>query len=66
MEVDLDAPWENERIVEIRTSRMQVMRGLTIMTGIYKEKRGERVYCGWEGLEGDEHDLTCEFWFFFI
>lgn len=66
--VDLDAPWERERIVEVRTSRMKAMRGMGgVMTGIYKEKRGvggkERIWCGREGLEGDEHDLTCEFFF---
>ncbi|CAG8957946.1 hypothetical protein HYFRA_00000288 [Hymenoscyphus fraxineus] len=60
-EVDLDKSWQDEgvTVVEVRTSGMKDMRGMeSVQTGIYKETRGERVWCGAEGLEGDEHDLT--------
>jgi MOSC domain-containing protein YiiM/ferredoxin-NADP reductase len=55
---DLDAPFENPKIVHLRTAKMQTMRNLSIQTGIYKLPRLGRVFCSSTGLESDEHDLT--------
>ncbi|KAK2625904.1 hypothetical protein QTJ16_005216 [Diplocarpon rosae] len=55
-----DASWhtETEIVQQLRTSKMKRMRDLSIMTGIYKEARSERLWCSLLGLQGDEHDLT--------
>lgn len=55
---DLDAPPQNPSLVHIRTSKMEIMRNLSITTGIYKQPRQGRVHCSATGLDSDEHDLT--------
>ncbi|KAI9055797.1 hypothetical protein LZ554_000737 [Drepanopeziza brunnea f. sp. 'monogermtubi'] len=54
----LAAPWHADTVLQLRTGRMKAMRGLAIETGICKEEREGRLWCGKMGLEGDEHDLT--------
>lgn len=55
---DLAAPFEADRLIEIRTSGMKRMPGLAIMSGIDKELRTVSMKVDKLGLEGDEHDLT--------
>jgi MOSC domain-containing protein YiiM len=55
---DLDAPWQKDILLQVRTSKMKPMHNLSITTGIYKLPRTERVYCGATGFESDEHDPT--------
>jgi MOSC domain-containing protein YiiM len=56
--VDLTAPFEVDRLLEVRTSAMKQMAGLTIMSGIDKELRNRPMKIDEVGLDGDEHDLT--------
>jgi hypothetical protein len=56
--VDLNAPWQRDTLLQLRTSKMKQMHNLSITTGIYKLPRTERVWCSSTGLESDEHDLT--------
>lgn len=55
---DLQAPFSRAIIIQLRTSKMKAMENLSILTGIYKEPRNERIFCSSIGLESDEHDLT--------
>ncbi|TFB06073.1 Putative dioxygenase subunit beta YeaX [Trichoderma ghanense] len=55
---DLAAPFEADRLLEIRTSGMKRMPGLTVMSGIDKQLRAVSMKVDKLGLEGDEHDLT--------
>ncbi|KAE8452735.1 hypothetical protein EG329_013007 [Mollisiaceae sp. DMI_Dod_QoI] len=55
---DLNAPWHEDILLQMRTSKMKPMLNLAITTGIYKEPRPERVFCSSTGLDADEHDLT--------
>jgi len=55
---DLDTPFNNVRITQLRTSTMKPMLNLSIQTGIYKTPCTERIWCSSTGLESDEHDLT--------
>lgn len=55
---DLAAPFEADRLIEIRTSAMKRMPGLKIMSGIDKELRTVSMKVDKMGLEGDEHDPT--------
>lgn len=57
-DVDLFAPFERDIILEVRTSRMKTMPGLTIQSGIDKAPRTERIPVSFLGLEADEHDPT--------
>ncbi|KAI1634846.1 pyruvate kinase-like protein [Biscogniauxia mediterranea] len=57
-DIDLFAPFERDIILEVRTSKMKTMPGLSIQTGIDKNLRGGRIPVSMLGLEGDEHDLT--------
>ncbi|KAG9235120.1 MOSC domain-containing protein [Amylocarpus encephaloides] len=54
----LSTPWTTATLLQIRTSKMQPMQGLTTTTGIYKQPQHGRIFCGPEGFENDEHDLT--------
>jgi MOSC domain-containing protein YiiM/ferredoxin-NADP reductase len=54
----LDAPWQRDKLLQLRTSKMQPMHNLSITTGIYKLPRTERVFCSFTGFESDEHDPT--------
>ncbi|KAL7814064.1 pyruvate kinase-like protein [Trichoderma gracile] len=54
----LAAPFEADRLLEIRTSGMKQMPGLTVMSGIDKQLRTVSMKVDKLGLEGDEHDLT--------
>ncbi|KAI1812653.1 PK beta-barrel-protein domain-containing protein-like protein [Poronia punctata] len=56
--IDLYAPFERDTILEVRTSRMKTMPGLTIQSGIDKELRPGRIPVTSLGLDADEHDLT--------
>ncbi|KAL6859695.1 pyruvate kinase-like protein [Trichoderma novae-zelandiae] len=55
---DLAAPFEADRLLEIRTSGMKRMPGLAVMSGIDKQLRPVSMKVDKLGLEGDEHDLT--------
>jgi hypothetical protein len=57
-EIDLDAPFEEDVILEVRSSKMKTMPGLTIQSGIDKTIRDGQVPVGTMGLDGDEHDPT--------
>ncbi|KAH7326239.1 cytochrome P450 CYP645A1 [Stachybotrys elegans] len=57
-QIDLTAPFEVDRLLELRTSRMKKMSGLTIESGIDKTKCPGPMKINKLGLEGDEHDLT--------
>lgn len=57
-EVDLFAPFERDVILEIRTSKMEIMPGLKIETGINKRIRTGRIPVTFGGLDADEHDLV--------
>lgn len=54
----LAAPFEADRLIEIRTSGMKRMPGLSVMSGIDKELRTVSMKVDKLGLEGDEHDPT--------
>ncbi|KAI0417233.1 PK beta-barrel-protein domain-containing protein-like protein [Xylaria grammica] len=56
--IDLFAPFEKDTILEIRTSKMKTMPGLTIQTGIDKQLRSGKIPVTFLGLNDDEHDLT--------
>ncbi|KAK5987493.1 Carnitine monooxygenase reductase subunit [Cladobotryum mycophilum] len=56
--IDLFAPVEVDRVLEIRTSRMKKMPGVNVMTGIDKKICAEPMKIDKFGLEGDEHDPT--------
>lgn len=58
MALDFTAPFESDRLLEIRTSGMKQMPGLSVMTGIDKKLCQRPMKIGKLGLEGDEHDLT--------
>ncbi|KAI1167797.1 pyruvate kinase-like protein [Nemania serpens] len=57
-DIDLFAPVERDTILEVRTSRMKTMSGLTIQTGIDKQLRSGKIPVTFLGLDADEHDLT--------
>ena len=56
--VDLTAPFEVDKLLEIRTSRMKTMPGLKIQSGIDKTLCPGAMKISKLGLEDDEHDLT--------
>lgn len=55
---NLAAPFEADRLIEIRTSGMKQMPGLNVMSGIDKQIRTVSMKIDKLGLEGDEHDPT--------
>ncbi|KAI0972213.1 PK beta-barrel-protein domain-containing protein-like protein [Xylaria arbuscula] len=57
-DIDLFAPFENDTILEVRTSNMKTMPGLTIQSGIDKQLRSGKVHVTFLGLVDDEHDPT--------
>ncbi|KAI0811584.1 PK beta-barrel-protein domain-containing protein-like protein [Xylaria sp. FL0064] len=57
-DIDLFAPFEKDTILEIRTSKMKTMPGLTIQSGIDKQLRSGKIHVTSLGLVDDEHDLT--------
>ncbi|KAI1113966.1 PK beta-barrel-protein domain-containing protein-like protein [Nemania sp. NC0429] len=57
-DIDLFAPFERDTILEVRTSKMKTMPGLTIQTGIDKHLRSGKIPVTFLGLDADEHDLT--------
>ncbi|KAI1129145.1 pyruvate kinase-like protein [Nemania abortiva] len=57
-DIDLFAPFEKDTILEVRTSKMKTMPGLTIQTGIDKQLRPGKIPVTFLGLDADEHDLT--------
>ncbi|KAI9172428.1 Carnitine monooxygenase reductase subunit [Paramyrothecium foliicola] len=56
--MDLRAPFSVDKLLEIRTSRMKKMPGLTIESGIDKTLCLEPTRVDKLGLHGDEHDPT--------
>ncbi|KXJ90961.1 pyruvate kinase-like protein [Microdochium bolleyi] len=54
---DLSAPFERDIILEVRSSKMKAMPGLTIQSGIDKQPRTGRVPVSTLGLDADEHDM---------
>lgn len=57
-DIDLFAPFEKDTILEVRTSKMKLMPGLTIQSGIDKQLRSGKIPVTFLGLDADEHDLT--------
>ncbi|KAI4600819.1 hypothetical protein KJ359_012981 [Pestalotiopsis sp. 9143b] len=57
-DVDLCAPFKEDIILEVRSSKMKTMPGLTIQSGIDKTIREGVVTVTHLGIEGDEHDPT--------
>ncbi|KAI0107136.1 pyruvate kinase-like protein [Nemania sp. FL0031] len=57
-DIDLFAPFEKDTILEVRTSKMRTMPGLTIQTGIDKQLRSGKIPVTFLGIDSDEHDLT--------
>lgn len=55
---DLDAPFKEDIILEVRSSKMKTMPGLSIRSGIDKQIRNGIVTVGPHGIEDDEHDPT--------
>lgn len=55
---DFNAPFVSDTLLEIRTSRMKLMPGLTVTSGIDKQLRDGPMKIDKVGMEGDEHDLT--------
>lgn len=58
VEVDLDAPFKEDIILEVRSSKMKTMPGLSIRSGIDKTIREGVIPVGHLGIEDDEHDPT--------
>ncbi|RYP53757.1 hypothetical protein DL768_001357 [Monosporascus sp. mg162] len=56
--IDLFTPFERDTVLEVRTSKMKTMPGLTIESGIDKRERAGRIPVSFLGLEDDEHDPT--------
>ena len=56
--LNLDTPFQRDKLLQLRTSTMKTMHNLSITTGIYKLPRTSPVFCSFTGLESDEHDLT--------
>lgn len=52
------APFEVDKLLEVRTSRMKKMPGINVESGIDKTICPGPMKIGKLGLEGDEHDLT--------
>jgi len=57
-DVDLHELFASDTILEVRTSRMKTMPGLTIESGIDKTIRNGAVQVSKLGIDGDEHDPT--------
>lgn len=56
--VDLYAPFEKDVILEVRSSKMKTMPGLSVQSGIDKLVREGRVPVSLIGIDDDEHDLV--------
>lgn len=56
--VDLDAPFEVDKLLEVRISPMKKMPGLRVESGIDKKLCNGPMRVSKLGLEGDEHDPT--------
>jgi MOSC domain-containing protein YiiM len=54
-QLDLWAPWQDATLLQVRTSKMKQMRGLSIFTGIYKEPRNSRIFCSYTGVDKAIH-----------
>lgn len=52
------APFQEDRLLEVRVSKMKKMRGVDVMSGIDKTLCDSPVHVTKLGLKGDEHDLT--------
>ncbi|KAK7989553.1 protein TOXD [Apiospora arundinis] len=57
-DVDLYAPFEKDVILEVRSSKMKTMPGLSVQSGIDKLVREGRVPVSKIGIDDDEHDLV--------
>ncbi|KAI0134215.1 MOSC domain-containing protein [Xylariales sp. AK1849] len=55
-DIDLDAPFERDIILQVRSSKMKTMPGLTIQSGIDKTLRDGPIPVTSLGIEDDEHD----------
>lgn len=58
MAVDLCQPFERDTLLEVRSGRMQLMKGLSILSGINKEVLPGPVEVSVTGIIDDEHDPT--------
>ncbi|KAK3370303.1 pyruvate kinase-like protein [Podospora didyma] len=56
--MDLDALFTSDTLLEVRSGKMQKMRGLEIESGIDKSLCNGPVHISSLGIDGDEHDLT--------
>lgn len=54
----LALPFQDDRLLEVRVSRMKKLRGVNVMSGIDKTLCDSSVHLTKLGLVGDEHDLT--------
>ncbi|KAK7951792.1 uncharacterized protein PG986_007520 [Apiospora aurea] len=57
-DIDLYVPFERDVILEVRSSKMKTMPGLSVLSGIDKLVRQGRVPVSMIGLDDDEHDLV--------
>jgi MOSC domain-containing protein YiiM len=55
---ELASPFQEDKLLEVRVSRMKKMRGVDVMSGIDKTLHDSPIRITKLGLEGDEHDLT--------
>lgn len=56
--VDLEATFESDQLLELRTGRMKKLPGLEVLSGIDKGVRSGSLWLGKLGFEEDEHDPT--------
>jgi len=56
--IDLRAPFETDTILQVRTGKMTLMKGLTVSSGIDKQLRIGLIPVSSTGLDADEHDYT--------
>lgn len=55
---ELALPFQEDKLLEVRTSKMKKMSGVDVMTGIDKTLCNSPMHVTKLGIEGDEHDLT--------
>ena len=58
MAKDLSEPFASDILLEVRSGRMRLMKGLSILSGINKEMVTGPVEVSMSGIIDDEHDLV--------
>lgn len=56
--IDLNAPFQSDKILEVRRGKLKPLPGLTVISGIDKSLCDEPVFVGSGGIVDDEHDYT--------